>query len=150
MSSKQLTDEKQLKAILDALADSVEQASDEELLEDERAANRDAAKTETDVKRSLRTAVSRYQRQARERLRRSYEDQVAQQTAKGSWTIAPLEKKRAFLAHVLTQRPGLKGMLTAQHRDFKNLPEEDVDSYLEDLAALGVLDELGGLSGSDE
>ncbi len=63
MPTDKLSDEQQLEAVLDALADSIESASDAELLEDEIAAGRDPAVIDAEVRRLLLAAC----RKAKER-----------------------------------------------------------------------------------
>jgi hypothetical protein len=40
-------------------------------------------------------------------------------------------------------------LLTAQHREFQDLTDADIQSFLEQLGALGVLDELRGPSSGE-
>jgi predicted phosphoribosyltransferase len=48
---------------------------------------------------------------------------------------------RDLLRSLLEARPQLQPALTAQFRDFAELSDEDVEGFLRQLDALGVLDE---------
>ena len=150
MSKKKLDEAQQLENVLDALAHSIEHDSDEEILEDERLAGSSPAETLTSVQQTLAEALAEHQAEQRQRLRSHYEAEVSTQKPSRSRSFGSLAEKVAFLTQVFTQQPQLQGMLTAQHRDFDNLTEQDVDSYLDDLAALRLLDEPDSRPDSDE
>ena len=52
------------------------------------------------------------------------------------------EARFALLVAAVRGKPWLSDMLTVEHRDLRGLPDDDVVSYLRQLAELGVLDEL--------
>ena len=150
MSKKKLDEAQQLENVLDALALSIEHDSDEEVLEDERLAGSSPAETLTSVQQTLAEALAEHQAEQRQRLRSHYEREVSSQKPSRPRSFGSLAEKVAFLTQVFTQRPQLQGMLTAQHRNFDNLTEKDVDSYLDDLAALGLLGQPDARHDSDE
>ena len=51
---------------------------------------------------------------------------------------------------MMSRKPEIgAALLTAQHREFKDLTDADIQSCLEQLGALGVLDELQDPSGGE-
>ncbi len=50
-------------------------------------------------------------------------------------------ERRTLLNAVLAQKPDLQSLaLTAQHRELKDLTDADIESFLKQLAELGLLD----------
>jgi predicted phosphoribosyltransferase len=47
-----------------------------------------------------------------------------------------------LFSFVLTQQPQYAELFTAQHREFTQLTDDDIESYLEDLNELGILQQL--------
>jgi predicted phosphoribosyltransferase len=43
---------------------------------------------------------------------------------------------------LFTQQPQFAEFVTAQYRDLENLTDNDIETYLEDLAELGILEKL--------
>jgi hypothetical protein len=79
--------------------------------------------------KSLRTARAQYESASLEMSVRSYN--IPQKTS----------EQRALLASLFSRKPDLRSM-TAQHRDLKDLTDSDVESFLKQLAELGLLDSL--------
>jgi len=54
-----------------------------------------------------------------------------------------LTECRELLRRVFEAKPEFgEALLTAQHREFRSLSDEDVMSYLKELQSLGVLEKL--------
>jgi len=47
-----------------------------------------------------------------------------------------------LFSFVVTKQPQYAELFTAQHREFTDLTDTDIESYLEDLDELGVLERL--------
>jgi len=139
--SENPTPKEQLDAILDALAESLLEASDEQILEEAAEAGVDIKKTETRVKDVFRRAAKAFKKKRLQEARAIYEKEM--RPAKKHHLIpASFKEKFDLLVHILEARPQIKAVLTAQYRELTELTEEDVDSCLDELAKLGVLDEL--------
>jgi hypothetical protein len=139
MSDKAKSDSHRLDRILDRLAEYVQSAPGEELLEDARREGHDPAKTTARVKGLFRQALKNYQGKQIEAAQAAYERTV---TAMKSRTISlpktPMER-RSLLAAVFAKQPQLKAAFTFQNRGFSELTDEDIENHLRKLALLGVL-----------
>jgi hypothetical protein len=131
----------QLAAILDALAESLLEASDEHILEEAAEAGEDIKETETRVKNVFRRAAKSFKKKRLQEARAIYEKET-RPARKHHLIPASFQEKLDLLAHIIEAQPQIKAVLTSQYREFTELAEEDVDSYLDELAKLGVLDEL--------
>jgi hypothetical protein len=121
-----------------ALADSVLDSSDEEVLE-EAQLNGDSAES---TRETLLDGVKLLKKQRLADARAQYEAAAASMTAPRSSRIpTSLREMRDLLRSLLEARPQLQPALTAQFRDFAELSDEDVEGFLRQLDALGVLDE---------
>lgn len=138
---------KELRHLMNSLAESVAEASDEEILEEVRAAGEDPSSEAERLREILMRAVSAHKRETLREARDSYEREAAR-IRHGSDTLRQsIEEKRKLLASIFVARPQLQVAFTMQFRDdegtkAEELSEEEVDSYLRQLQDLGVLDEF--------
>jgi hypothetical protein len=125
--------------LMTALAESVLDAPDDEIvLEPDQ-------EPPEEIRSVLRSAVARFKTQRLGTARLEYERTVNEARSRvTSWVSRQLNEKRELLVGLIQHRPELQAALTLQFRDFSQLSEEDVDSVLRQLEALGVLDEPGG------
>jgi hypothetical protein len=124
--------------LMSALADSVFEADDEAILEE---AERTAVSAE-ETRLLLLESVKAKRQERRQEARASYVERVASiQKKKSSRIPRVTEEQRAFLFDILNTRPAVAAAMTAQFRDFRELSDEDVLSYLKHLEELGVIDE---------
>jgi len=139
--SKNPTPKEQLNSILEALAESLLEASDEQILEEATEAGEDIKKLESQVKNVLLRAAKAFRKQRLQEARAIYEKEACT-TRKHHLLPTSFQEKLDLLTHIIEVQPQIKAVLTEQYREFKELAEEDVDSCLDELARLGVLDEL--------
>lgn len=140
MENKKNYDE-QLSAIMNRLADSVLDMSDEQVLAEEREKGIDPLKEAESVRYVLRQASKRHRMQKLEAAERAYQEQVTRLKQSRFELPDSSAKRRQLLAAVFAARPDVQSvMLTAQHRNFDQLTEMDIESFLRQLADLGVLD----------
>lgn len=140
MEKKKSYDE-QLSAIMNHLADSVLDMSDEQVVAEEREKGNDPIGKAESVRHALRQASKKHRMRKLQLAERTYQEQVAK--IKKSEYELPLSsiKRRELLAGIFAARPDVQSvMLTAQHRSFDQLTENDIESLLRQLADLGVLD----------
>jgi hypothetical protein len=140
MEKKKNYDE-QLSAIMNRLADSVLDMSDEQVVAEERGKGNDPIGEAESVRHVLRQASKKHRMKKLELAERVYQEQVAKIKKSEYELPASSIKRRELLAAVFAARPDVQSvMLTAQHRDFDQLTENDIESLLRQLADLGVLD----------
>lgn len=144
MTDKPRNYERELHRLCDAMADAVGRMTDEEIFTEAREEGTDptakadqlhqmAGELAREVRlRPLHAARARYER-----------EHAALQGRTWALPASPAER-RALLQRAFTRRPELQGLLTAAARDLKDVPDDDVESMLRNLAALGGLDDLLG------
>ena len=130
-----------LQAILDALAESVAEESDDQLLVEVKDSGQDPNALLAHVKGVLRQAVKESQQRPLRDARQAYE---ARRSALQQNSYALPESaadRRMLFMNVVAQNPSVGGMLTAHFREFDKLEDDDITSCLRQLADLGLLDE---------
>ncbi len=133
--------DKQLTDIMNRLADSVLDLSDEQLIAEARAEGIDVRGEAERVRNVLRRASKSYRMSKLVAAQRNYESQVARMQARQYHLPTSASKRRELLTAVLSARPDMQSaLLTAQYRDFKELSDVDVESFLKQLKELGMLD----------
>jgi hypothetical protein len=133
--------EEQLANIMSRLADSVLDLSDEEIFTEARERGMDPDVEAERVRNVLRQASKAHRQKKLQEAKRAYERQVAgMRTRRYDLPASPMER-RELLAAVFAAKPDIQSaMLTAQHRDFRELSDTDVETFLKQLKELGVLD----------
>lgn len=134
----------ELKAIMDALAESVIDSSDEEILEEVREDGLQPEAIAKQVNETLLSSVKKYRKRNLLKAREKYQDSVSKiQTEKSELPSTP-EERRSLLSYIFNFKPYILQMVTAQFRDFNELSDADVESLLNQLQKLGVLKDLKG------
>ena len=142
MPHEKLDGRQQLEAVLEALGQHIEATTDEEFLEQAKDSGENLDAISRDVKSVFQNQLRAFRRLRRDAVRHAYQARVEAHSASRRSLPKTFDEKRALLDAVLASRPQFREMLTAQHRNFSNLTDEDLDSYLEELSDLGVLDEI--------
>lgn len=142
--------EEKARRVLEAIAGSVAEASDGEILEDMRADGEDPAAVAREVQTVLLRGVTVYKKAKLRAAHEQHERQVEELRHKDfSLPDTPAER-RLLLANVLSLRPEYgAAVLTAQYRDFSELSDEDVRQHLVQLAHLGALEDPKLREGGD-
>ena len=133
---------RQLDRLADALARDVDQLSDEELLREAQEDYGDADKAALATKNIIREAIAAYGKRRLAAARKAYEAKTAKGTAKVF--ELPAEWKRELVERFASNDNQLREKLTMAARNQENL-EDDIDSFLEDLIELGVIDDEGNV-----
>lgn len=150
MAEKPRDYEAELLAIMNALAESVAEASDADLLAEAREAGEDPGRTAARVRALLGRAAKEYEQTRLREAQREYEERVRAIRARPYALPKTPEDRKTLFVLVMNRKPAIgAALLTAQHREFKDLTDADIQSCLEQLAALGVLDELQGPRGGE-
>jgi hypothetical protein len=142
MSSNSRNYSKDFRAVMNAIAESVIQESDEDTISEAKELGINL-KSEADSVRTIFKGVLKSERQKKlVAAQKTYQEQ-SQALKKRTYSIpTSASDRRSLLNTVLNKRPELRqGILTAQHREFIDLPDEDVEGILKQLQLLGVLDE---------
>ncbi len=135
--------EAELRAIMDALADSVAEASDEDILREAREAGEDPAAAAAHVRSLLTRAVTDHQQRPLRDALKAYEERVRAIRSRPYALPKTAEGRRRLFTLVMQRKPNIgAALLTAQNREFKELTDGDITTSLEQLGALGVLDEF--------
>lgn len=120
--------------VLEALAASVEDMSDDEIAEQIRLEGRDPDAAAEELRQDLLEFVTEHQRQT---LRQQHTQARRQLTHSSRRVSGTITERRARLHRILERAPEL----TVQGRNLEEIPDEEIDDWLADLAALGYLDD---------
>ena len=122
--------------VLEALAASVEEEmSDDEVAEALRLEGRDPDAEAEALRQDLLNFVTEHQHKTLRQQQTQTRRQLAHSTHRVPGTIT---ERRARLRRVLERAPA---DLTVQGRNLEEIPDEEVDDWLADLAELGYLDD---------
>ena len=122
--------------ILDGVAEYIENAPAEEILEDARVEGLDPKQCAEEVRETLRRAVVSHGKAKLAKAARALHEE-SRMTDQSVHLPRSLEGRRHLL-QVAVER----GNITLQNRDFAELTDEDVEVQLRSLAELGHLDDL--------
>ena len=140
MANKRTSSER-LEAMFEALAESICNAGDGELLEDLRQEGVDPEAEANRLKGMMLDTLKAFQQRRLVSAQKGYRRRVEQLEKKKHPIPGNRQAQRSLFSLVL-QQPRYAGLVTAQYRDLKDLSEEDIETCLEDLAELGILDEM--------
>lgn len=132
MSSNKISDREALN-VLEALADSVEDMSDVEILEEFRREGRDPEVDAKELQQGLIAFVTSHQRQ----VLREQHTQAHQKITRSERSLPESSAARRILLRRALEKapPGL----TVQGRNLEEIPDDELVSWLIELAALGCL-----------
>jgi len=135
--------EKELQAIMYALAESVAEASDEDILTEMQEEGENPEVAAERVRNVLLGAVKDFRQRRLVEAQRQYELHIATMEKKNYILPTSTGERRKLLDLVLSRQPVMRSaLLTSQYRDFKDLTDDDVGSYLRQLQELGALDDI--------
>ena len=135
------TESERLEAMFDALAESICNESDDELLEDLRQEGVDPEAEANRLKDMMLDTLKAFQQRGLVSAQEGYRRRVEQLEGK-KYPIPESRQERRSLFSLILQQPQYAGLVTSQYRDLKDLSDEDIETGLEDLAELGILDEM--------
>lgn len=140
--------EDELRTVFYALAESIAELSDAEMMAEARESGDDPEASAARVRGVLLNAAKAYQQRHLREAQKRYEERIAaMREKKYSFPSSP-EARRSLLAAIFARKPEMQlALLTAQHREFRNLTDADIESCLKQFDELGVLDELSGTGG---
>ncbi len=135
------TNSESLEAMFDALAESICNESDDELLEDLRQEGVDPEAEANRLKDMMLDTLKAFQQRGLVSAQEGYRRRV-EQLEKKKYPIPENRQAQRSLFSFVLQQPQYAGLVTAQYRNLKDLSDEDLETCLEDLAELGILDEM--------
>ncbi len=142
MSNNRDQARRQLDRLADALARDVDRLTDDELLE-EAAESYGAAETAVSETRDLvEAAITAHAKNRFAAARQAYEAHTS--TSRPKVLELPWERKRALIDKFASNDNALKEKLTMAAHNEEEF-EADIDSFLEDLVELGVIDDEGNI-----
>lgn len=128
----------ELARIMNALAESIDGLSEEDLFEEARAEGDEPRQLAQETRKILLGAVQGVRKQRLADARGGYERRV-QELARTTHDLPnTLPEQLSLLKSVFARQPDL---VTMQFRDLDKVTPEDVENLLKQLAELGVLDE---------
>lgn len=142
MSNKK-TDQEKLAAFIEALGDSVLESTDDEIIEELRLAGIDPDAEAVRLKAKMLATVSAFRQRALAAARAGYRNRLEQMQRK-TYAIPKTPEARRELFSFVIRQPQYAEYVTAQYRDLENLTDSDIETYLQDLAELGILPKAGG------
>src|ERR1044071_1355696 len=129
--------------VMNTLAESTLDLSNEEVEAEIREEGDDTKESAERVRNLLRQAVKDHRQKLLREAQERYETRIAAMNDEESFLPTSAEKQRDLFMAAMTNKPEVgSALLTAQHRDFRDLTEADIKSYLKQLMALGALDDL--------
>ena len=131
-----------LREVMNALAEAVAEASDEEIQAEAQETGLDLEAEAESVRALLRRSVEKFKRRKLEQARRDYELAASALFTKAYHLPETPQERRSLLTNILAAQPQMQGMLTVQFRELEQLSDEDIESSLRKLAELGMLDDL--------
>lgn len=143
MADKTRNYNEDLANIMDGLAEFTLEMTDEEIEAEIKEEGNDPDAVANRARDVLRTAIKSRQQRPLIEAQKRYEENVAALGAKEFRMPDLLEERREMINALLTTNPQFgSGLLTSQFRDFKNLPDEEVEGYLRQLLELIEINDL--------
>jgi len=130
----------ELERIFDALAESVLEATDEEIQDEMRQEGLEPAKVAEVTRSILLDAATSFEKRKLREARQAYERRRAEITEGRHRLLDFAEERRNLFMRLLALQPQLSAALTLQYRDFQDFTDDEIESLLEQIQVLGLLD----------
>lgn len=141
MTSRKSGDDERLRRLLDALAEIAADLPDAEALAEAREEGEDPAAIATHMRAVALDAVKAVRQEKLRAARDAYQSERVRLGSRRSALPATADERRRLLDATLRRQPELRGALTLAARDLTGVPDEDVESLLGQIDALGALDD---------
>ena len=127
--------------VMNALADVEWEMSESEILDELRGDGRDLETEAESVREIFRRAVKEFRQAPLRDAQKRYEQRVSNICKRDFRLPNSASERRELLSAFMAQTPDFgNSILTAQHREFKDLTDIDVESYLNQLMELGAIE----------
>lgn len=148
MMSKKGTDTEKLEALIDALADSVRDTSDGEILEELRQTGVDPDAEAVRLRTMMLDTIKSFRQRSLNAAREAYGRQTAN-LDKTEHLIPATAAERRKLFESFIRQPRYLALVTSQFRNLQEVTDNDIEAYLQDLAELGILEKLSPPDATD-
>lgn len=133
----------QAEHFLDEIASSIETSSPADIEQDAVASGKDVNLMATQTSDALMEGVKKFTQRRLHHARQRYKESLGRIEARKRRIASDANSRREQFHAILKAKPGLQSGLTLQHRDLDSLTDSDIESALEELDALGALDDVG-------
>jgi hypothetical protein len=133
-----MSDEKKMRAFFEALADNVDNLSDDEVLAEAREEGRSPEEIANQMRSFIQNTVKAFKQRPLVEAQRERERSLERMKAAKHRLPPEPRVRREWLAAMMA-RPEAQGMLTAHGRDFTELTDEDVEQSILELMHLGMV-----------
>jgi len=140
MPDKSRDYELELFNVMNAIGDIELEMSEEELFDELREEGADIEKQAEHVREVFKMAIKEYRQTPLREAQRKYQEHSSRIATRDFKLPHTAPERRNLLSGFLARKPEFGALLTAQHRDFKDVTDADVESYLKQLMELGALE----------
>jgi hypothetical protein len=144
MADRNRNYDEELARIMSGLAESTLGMSDEEMAEELREEGDAPERVADEVRGVLRRAVKAHRQRDLLAAQKAYEERLRRLGRKKYILPESAAGRRDLLMGLLAGNSNVRSLLTAQNRNFTDLPDAEVTSYLEQLHELGALEDPAG------
>lgn len=134
-----------LERLCNALADDIDVMSDKELMAELQEVGEDTDAIAKRMRKLISNTIAKVGRHKMEAARAGYEAEMYQTSHEGKILHWPVHRKRELIHRFAQNDDAFKQKLTLAARKEEDT-EEDVDSFIEDLIDLGVIDDEGNIT----
>ena len=134
-----MSQEEKLHSLFEALADSVENLSDEELLAEVHDDGQNSDDITQQMRMVVRNTVKIFKQRALIAAKEQHQREEAHLAAAAFTLPATSAERWELLRQIIAQQQQAGRMVIAQNRDFKEMTDDDVESWLQQFGALGLM-----------
>jgi len=142
--------DEELARIMNGLAESTLEMSDEEVEAEIRKEGDAPEQVVEEVRGLLRKSIKAHQQRNLLAAQEKYDDRLSYLENKKYSLPDSVEEQRGMLMGLLAGNSNVRNLLTAQNRDFTDLPDSEVTSYLKQLHELGALNDSSDRKEEDQ
>ena len=135
----------QAEHVLNEIAESIEAAKPNEIEEDVLSSGEDLDSIAIKMKGAVQAGIKKFQQQRLHKARQRYQENSRNIEQQPRRIASSSEARRVQFFSLLQANPSVQSALTMQHRDLNALTDADIESALEELDALGAIEDLGDL-----
>ena len=121
-------------------------AKPNEIEEDVLSSGEDLDSIAIKMKGAVQAGIKKFQQQRLHKARQRYQENSRNIEQQPRRIASSSEARRVQFFSLLQANPSVQSALTMQHRDLNALTDADIESALEELDALGAIEDLGDLS----
>lgn len=141
MPNKSRDYELELFNVMNALADVEWEMPESELLDEFRKEGKDVEGEAERIRQLFSRAIKEYRQAPLIEAQRKYQEHISKIVKRDFSLPVSAVERRNLLSGLLARKPELgSSLFTAQHRDFRDLTDADVESYLKQLIELGAFE----------